>query len=310
MRVAVIGAGGVGGYYAGLLARAGREVHVLARGSHLGAVRTRGLAVRTPEESWTAEVLATDDARTVADAFGDGDLVLVAVKAYSLAEVAPVVARLARQGAAVLPLLNGVDAADRLAGLGVGRARLLGGVTYVSAARTGPGAVERRSPFQRVLVGELAGGASERARRVAAVFAGAGAEAQAVDDVALALWQKFVFLVSLSAACGLARAPVGALHATALGRRLIERAVREAAAVGRARGVALPADEEQRVLALVASLPAEMRPSFLLDLEGGGRTELDVLSGAVARFAEEAGIETPVHDAAAAALARSDGHDA
>jgi 2-dehydropantoate 2-reductase len=301
--VAIVGAGGVGGYYGGLLSRARREVYVLARGAHLAAIQAGGLAVRTPAESWTADVRATDDAGAIAGALGDGDLVLVAVKAYSLAEVAPAVARLADRGPAVLPLLNGVDAAERLAGLGVARERLLGGVTYLSAVRTGPGTVERRGPFQRVLVGELAGGASERARRVAALFADAGAEAQVVDDVTLALWQKFVFLVSIAAACGLARSPIGPLRQTVLGRRLIERAVHEAAAVGRARGVALPADEEQRVLALIASLPAAMKPSFLLDLEAGGPTELDVLSGAVSRFAQDAGVEAPVHDTAAAALA-------
>jgi len=202
----------------------------------------------------------------------------------------------------VLPLLNGVDAASRLVGLGVAQEQLLGGVTYISAARIGPGLVERRSPLQRVLVGELGGGVSERARRVAAVFDQAGADAQAVDDIALALWQKFVFLVSLSAVCGLARSPIGPLRETALGRRLIERAVREAVAVGRARGVALPGDEEARVLALVDALPAAMKPSFLLDLETGGRTELDILSGAVARFAADVAIETPIHDTATAVL--------
>lgn len=309
MRVAIIGAGGVGGYYGGLLARAGYEVHLLARGAHLDALRRRGLEVHTPDGRWTVPVQATDDATALAEAFGPDDLALVAVKAYSLAEVAPAVQQLAARGAAVLPLLNGVDAADRLATFGVARAQLLGGVTYISAARTAPGVAERRSPFQRVLVGELAGDASERAERVAAAFRDAGAEAQAVDDIALALWQKYVFLVTLSAVCGLARSPIGPLRDTALGRRLIERAVREAVAVGRARGVALPADEEARVLALVVSLPAAMKPSFLLDLEAGGRTELDVLSGAVVRFADQAGIDTPVHDTAAAALAAVSGHE-
>jgi len=162
--------------------------------------------------------------------------------------------------------------------------------------------VERRSPFHRVLLGELAGGASERVERIVALSTGAGAEARAVDDVALALWQKFVFIVSLAAACGLARSPVGPLRETPLGRRLIERAVREAVTVGRARGAALPDDEEERVLALIASLPAAMTPSFLLDLQAGGPTELDVLSGAVARFAAAAGIDAPVHETAAAVL--------
>ena len=302
MKVAIIGAGGVGGYYGGLLARAGCDVHLLARGAHLDALRTRGLEIRTPEATWTTSVHATDDPAVLAGAFGPGDLVVVAVKAYSLAEVAPAVGLLAERGATVLPLLNGVDAASSLVGLGVAREQLLGGVTYISAARTGPGLIELRSAFQRVLMGELHGGVSERASRIAAAFGHAGADAQAVDDIALALWQKFVFLVSLSAVCGLARSPIGPLRETALGRRLIERAVREAVAVGRARGVALPEDEEARVLGLVDSLPAAMKPSLLLDLETGGRTELDVLSGAVARFAAEVAIETPIHDTAAAVL--------
>lgn len=310
MRVAIIGAGGVGAYYGGLLARAGGEVHLLARGAHLDALRARGLDVRTPEGSWTAPVHPTEDPAALGRALGPGDLAVLAVKAYSLAEVAPALRLLAERGAAVLPLLNGVDVADRLVSLGVPRASLLGGVTYISAARTAPGVVERRSPFQRVLVGELAGGVSARAARVAALFAAAGAEARAVDDVALALWQKFVFIVSLAAACGLARSPVGPLRETARGRRLLERAVREAVAVGRVRGVALPDDEEARVLALIDSLPGGMRPSLLLDLEAGGRTELEALSGAVVRLAEEAGIDAPVHETAAAALAQAGRHDA
>jgi 2-dehydropantoate 2-reductase len=312
VRVAIIGAGGVGAYYGGLLARAGTPVHLFARGAHLDALRARGLEVHTPEGNWRCPVHATGDPGALAREIGDGDLAVVAVKAYSLAEVAPVVRLLAERGAAVLPLLNGVDAVDRLAGLGVAPASVLGGVTYISAARTVPGVVERRSPFQRVIVGEAAGGVSERAARVAALFAAAGADALAVDDVALALWQKFVFIVSLAAACGLARSPVGPLRETPLGRRLIERAVREAVAVGRARGVALPDGEEERVLALIASLPAAMTPSFLLDLQARRPTEIDVLSGAVARFAAAAGIDAPVHETAAAALAplvRAGRHD-
>jgi len=302
MRIAIIGAGGVGGYYGGLLARAGHDVRAVARGEHLAAIRARGLEVRTPDETWTATIAASDDPAALAADFGRDDLAVVAVKTYSLDEVAPAAALFARRGATVLPLLNGVDAAERLAARGVPAERVLGGLTYISAARVAPGVVERRSPFQRVTVGELAGGASPRAERVAAALAGAGVEARAVDDVALELWQKFVFIASMAAVCGLVRAPIGAVRATPLGRRLIERAVREAAAVGRARGVALPAGEEARVLALLESLPPAMRPSLLLDLEAGARTEVDDLSGAVARFAAAAGLETPIHDTAAVAL--------
>jgi 2-dehydropantoate 2-reductase len=302
MKIAILGAGGVGGYYGGTLAHAGHDVRVLARGENLQAIRARGIEVRAPDErAWRVPVTAADDA----DALGEVDAAIVSVKSYSLDSIAPAVRAVAGRGAAVLPLLNGVETTERLEALGVPRASLLGGVTYISAVRVAAGVFERRTPLQRVQLGELDGGRgaeSPRAERIAAAFRDAGAEAAVERDITLALWQKFVYLASIAAACGLARAPVGPLRASALGRRLIERAVREAVAVGRARGVALPADEEARVMALVDSLPAGMKPSLLLDLEGGNRTEVDVLSGAIARFAEAAGMQTPVHDTAAAAL--------
>ncbi|MGZ3546081.1 MAG: ketopantoate reductase family protein, partial [Gemmatimonadaceae bacterium] len=203
-----------------------------------------------------------------------------------------------------VPFLNGVSAAERLSELGVPRKQLIGGVTYISAVRVEPGIFERRSTFQRVIVGELPNGISPRAKKIATMFADAGAEATASEDITLALWQKFVFLASIAAACGLTRLPIGPVRDTPLGARLIERAVREAVAVGRARRVALAQDEEARVLNQINSLPASMHPSLLLDLQAGSPTEVDVLSGAIARFAEEGGIETPIHDAAAIALAQ------
>lgn len=298
MQFVILGAGGVGGYYGAMLARAGHDVAFLARGAHLDAIRARGLRVRTPEGEFVVHPAATDDAAELPAA----DAVIVAVKSYSLGEVAPVAGALAAAGAPVVPLLNGVDAAERLVAMGVPRAAVLGGVTYLSAARVAPGMIERRSPFQRVVVGELGGGASERVERIAGAFREAGVEAEAVGDVDVQLWRKFVFLAPLAAACGLARAPVGAVRARPLGPLLLERLVGEVGAVGRARGVALPADEEARTLERIRGLPDEMRPSYLLDLEAGGPTELDVLSGAISRIGREVGVPTPVHDTAAAAL--------
>jgi len=118
------------------------------------------------------------------------------------------------------------------------------------------------------------------------------------------LWQKFVFLAALAAACGLARSPVGPLRADRLGRRLLQRAVDEIVAVARARGIRLPEGEAARVMGVIEGLPPGMKPSFLLDLEAGGQTELDILSGAVSRFAEQAGIAAPIHHTATAALSR------
>lgn len=299
MRIAILGAGGVGGYYGGELARAGHEVVLLARGENLQALRSRGLEIRTPEGGFTVWPAAVEDA----SGLGETDLVVVAVKSYSLDDVVPVARRLAGSGALILPLLNGVDAAERLQAAGVAEEQLLGGVTYISAARVAPGVVERRSPFRRVVVGEVSGRPSARAAEVVEAFASAGVEARVSEDIRVDLWRKLVFLASLSAACGLARAPVGAVRAAPLGELLIERAVREAAEVARAVGVALPAGEEEDALTLLRSLPAGMRPSLLLDLDAGAPTEVDILSGAVSRLGRGAGVATPIHDTATAAFA-------
>ncbi len=298
MRIAILGAGGVGGVYGGGLARAGHQVALLARGENLEALRAHGLTVRTPDGPFTASVEATDDPARL----GPADLALVTVKGYSLAEVVPAARLLAESGATVLPLLNGVEAAERLVRAGVPGKSLLGGLTHVSAARVAPGVFERKSPFQRVTVGELSGGVSERAAKVAAVFREAGAEASASADIVAELWKKLAFIATMVASCGLARSPIGAVRRAPYGPVLLERAVREAFAVGRARGVALPDEEISATLRFIQSLPDAMKPSFLLDLEAGGPTELDDLCGALSRLGREAGIATPVHDTATAAL--------
>lgn len=304
VRVGIIGAGGVGGYYGGLLARAGHPVSFLARGENLNALREHGVVVRTSDGEWTSAVHAGDDAQELSAAFGEGDLALVTTKAYSLTEIAPAVKAFAERGATILPLLNGVEAADTLVKLGVSRERIIGGVTYISAVRTAPGTIARRTAAQRVIVGELPRGTSARVKEVAAMFENAGAQGEASEDITLALWQKFVFLSSIAAGCGLARLPLGPVRENPLGARLLDRAVREAVAVGRARGVALRDDEEVQTLSAIQSLPAETEPSLLLDIRSGSRTEVDVLSGAISRFAAEAGLDTPIHDTAALALAQ------
>jgi 2-dehydropantoate 2-reductase len=301
MKIAILGAGGVGSYYGGTLARAGHQVTLLARGRHLDALRRQGLEVRTPDETFTAAVAATDDPQEI----GEVDLAVIAVKSYSLPEIAPAARGLAVAGADILPLLNGVEAADHLIAAGVPEDRVLGGLTEISAVRTGPGAVERRSTFQRIVVGERTertGGASGRAESIAAAFRDAGAEARVSADITVDLWRKLTFIATMAAACGLARSPIGPIRKAPLGQLLLERAVHEVAAVGRGRGVALPADVEEKILAFIASLPDPIKPSFLLDLESGGPTEIEDLCGAVSRLGRLAGVDTPVHDVATAAL--------
>jgi len=298
MRFVIVGAGGIGAYFGGELARAGHEVTVYARGAHLDAMRAHGLTVRTPEGAFVARVGATNDPNELPTA----DVVIVAVKSYSLRDVTPVVRLVAERGADVVPLLNGVTAADELIAGGVPASRVLGGLARVSEVRTEPGVVERRSGFHSIVVGELRGGLSERATKIADALRSAGVDARASATMGVELWQKYVFITAMAAVCGLARTSIGPVRDAPGGRRLIQRAVTEVVDVARARGISLPDDEAPRTAAYIDTLPAAMTPSFLLDLESGGPTELDTLSGAVSRLAAEAGIDTPVHDTATAAL--------
>jgi len=298
MRFTIVGAGGIGAYFGGELARAGHDVTLFARGAHLDAVRAHGLTVRTPEGEFVARVGATNDPNELPAS----DVVIVAVKSYSLPDIAPVVRHVAERGADVVPLLNGVTAADELIAGGVPASRVLGGLARVSVVRTEPGVVERRSGFRSVVVGELGGGLSERATRIADALRSAGVDARASATMGVELWQKYVFITAMAAVCGLARASIGPVREAPGGRRLIQRAVTEVVDVARARSVPLPDDEAPRTAAYIDTLPAAMTPSFLLDLESGGPTELDTLSGAVSRLAAQAGIDTPVHDTATAAL--------
>ena len=296
MKICVLGAGAIGAYYGGLLSRSGHDVTLFARGENLAAIRARGLEIKTSEGSSIVPIAATDKP----DELGEADFAILGVKSYSLAAIGPVVKRVADKGATIVPFLNGVETTDRLIALGVPRESLVGGVTRISVARTAPGVVERRGAFQSVIVGELDGRTNERTTRIAAAFRDGGVDARASTQIVTDLWEKFVFIASMAAVCGLARSPIGPIREGPLGRRLLQRAVQEVVDVAKSRGVALPAEETAQVLGAIDGLPPATKPSFLLDVEAGGQTELDVLSGAVSRYAEQAGISTPIHDTATA----------
>lgn len=299
MRIAILGAGGVGGYFGALLARAGHDVVLYARGANLAALRANGITIRDANGSFSVPIGATNDAAEMSGA----TFAIIAVKSYSLAEIAPVARQLALGGATIVPLLNGVEAADDLARAGVPREQLMGGQTNVSAFKVEPGVVQRALWKERVVVGELDGKLSNRAMELVEALRSADIEAIATTNIVVELWRKFNMLCAMAAACGMARSDVAGIRDTKLGRLLIERAVGEIAAVARAKGIAIPDSQESDIMRGIDALPGTMKPSFLLDVERGGPTELDVLSGAVSRFGRDTGIATPVHDTAAAVLA-------
>lgn len=297
--IGIVGAGGIGSYYGGLLARKGHSVRLLARGDHLQAIRDHGLEVRLPgEEPFVARLDATDDG----DSLRSCQFVLVAVKSYSLPEIASTVVAAAKAGATIVPLLNGVDVAERLEQLGVPRSAIVGGLIAASLFRTAPGKVERRSPFDRFVLGELDRSKSERTAQLCEAFADAGVTSRVSDDIALDLWRKFAFIVCMNIGSGLTRGGFGQMMSTERGKQLIADALHEIVLVSRVAGAPLNDEDEARILADLHALPASTRPSFLADLERGGPTELELLAGNVSRLGHLHGIPTPVHDVASTAF--------
>jgi 2-dehydropantoate 2-reductase len=281
-----------------LLAGSGQDVTLIARGTHLAAIQERGLFVESVHGDFTIQpAQATDDPTQV----GRVDLVLVAVKSYDLDAAAEASRALVGPNTSVLPLLNGLDAADRLATV-LGAEQVLIGLTHISSSVAAPGVIRQVSPVRRITFGEQDGSISSRAERIRDVLAASGVEAVLTRTARVALWEKFVFLASISGVCCLARLPLGPVLNTPESRELYVDALREVEEVGRARGIALPQDIVEQTLRLTEGFAPETKPSMLVDLEAGRRLELEALSGTVMRYGMERDVPTPVHRAIYGAL--------
>ena len=293
MRFAILGSGGVGGYYGARLARAGHDVTFLARGAHLAAIRERGLTVRSPAlGDFTVHAAAEEDSARV----GVVDVVLVAVKAYDNDTALPLIAPMLGPETAILTLQNGVDSVAELAKR-YGEAAIIGGTTYVATSIAEPGVIEQNGTHRRIVMGEVFGEPprlSNRVRAIGEVLAGADIQVETVEDGRVPIWEKFIMLVSIAAFTGAARLPIGPLWADPdIRERLID-GCREIEAVARAEGVPVAADMIERIRAYITNIPPTMRSSLLIDLSMGKRTEVESLQGAVVRRAARAGIAVPV----------------
>ncbi|HZY02045.1 MAG TPA: 2-dehydropantoate 2-reductase [Anaeromyxobacteraceae bacterium] len=297
MRIAMVGAGGVGGLFGGLLARAGHEVVLVARGAHLLAIRRDGLQVESPLGSFTVRPPASDEPAEL----GTVDAVVVAVKAWQVKEVAPRLRPLLGPATVVVPMENGVEAAGELqAALGPGP--VAGGLCHVLAWIERPGAVKHAGFGPRVTLGELPGGGSERLDRLATAMRQAGMEAAVVEDISTALWDKFLFIDPLSSVGAVTRAPVGEMVAVPETRALLLAAMREVEALARKSGARLPQEAVERTLARVEGLPADATASMQRDVLAGRPSELHEQTGAVVRLGRAAGVPVPVHEALYGAL--------
>ena len=291
MRIAVMGAGGVGGYFGARLAHAGHDVAFVARGRHLLAMKERGLSVTSAlGDLRLARPVVTDDPATL----GWFDVVLFAVKLWDTESAAAAIKPLLAAGGVVIPFQNGVESIERI-GAVVGEAQVMGGVAYIAAKIAEPGVIAHTGTMARLRFGAVVSAQQPAAEALLDACRGAAIDAEIVADIRQALWMKFVFLSALSGMTAATRQPIGAIRADSDMRGTFEAAMREAWSVGRARGIALPDDFIAGQMAFADGLPAEMKASMLHDLDAGNRLEAPWLSGAVARMAKDAGGSAPVN---------------
>lgn len=295
MRVVVVGAGGVGGYFGARLSAAGHDVTFVARGAHLAAIQEHGLEVRSP----LGDVRPPAAAVPTIAAAGAADLVLVAVKLWDTEEVA---AQLKPLGGRVLSLQNGVRK-DEVLRAHLPSEAVLGGVCYISAGIAEPGVVVHHGAMQKLVFGEFGGRPSATTEALLAACREAGVDAAVSTDIGRVTWEKFVFLVGLSATTAAVRGPIGVIRANPRTRALLRDVMAEVVAVGRASGVDIADDFVEERLAFCDTLPADMAASMHHDLVRGNRLELPWLSGGVAALGERLGVPTPRNRTVADVLA-------
>jgi 2-dehydropantoate 2-reductase len=299
MRIAMMGSGGVGGYFGGRMAAGGNDVTFIARGRHLDTIRQKGLRIdsRDMGDTLVHPATATDDPGTV----GPVDLVMVGVKLWDTAAAGEAIASMLGPATAVLSLQNGVECDDILARI-VGPERLIGGVAFIASSIGEPGVIKHIGTMQRIVIGEPAGGMSDRVGAIHKALLSGGIMAEVSDNITRSIWEKFVFLVGLSATTCLMRTTIGPIRDDPDSREFLSSVFRETVSVGRAKGVDLPEDFADTRLGFADGLPSDMTSSMHHDLEAGNPLEVAWLSGAVVRFGRELGISTPANQVVFATL--------
>jgi 2-dehydropantoate 2-reductase len=297
MKIAAMGAGGVGGYFGARLQQAGHDVAFFARGRHLQALRDQGLTIESAHGNAQLKVQVFEDPREA----GVVDVVLFAVKLWDTESAAERLRPVVGKETIIIPFQNGVESISRLRAFFPEKA-VLGGSAYIGTRIKSPGVIEHSGQMARLQFGPVIPSQRPAAEHFLAACREANIQAEIPDDIIKANWEKFVFLVGLSSATALARAPIGTVRSDPDLRWLFEQAMHETWRVGRARGVALADDYVEQRMTFADGLHADMKASLLHDLENGGRLEAPWLCGAVARMSEQEGLEAPVNRSVYAAL--------
>jgi len=288
-----MGSGGVGGYFGARLAQGGCDVAFIARGAHLAALREHGLVVESQLGNVSLmKVSATDDPATL----GSVDVVLISVKLWDTQAAARAISPIIGPATTVLSLQNGVQKDDVLRRI-LGDRPIIGGICYISATIARPGVISHTGTVQKIVFGEYDAQRSARAEAFLEACLQARIDVELSLEIRKAIWEKFVFLVGLSAATATIRLPIGPIRKDPRTRRFLLDIMREVVAVGRGQGVALSAEYAEDLLTFYDGLPAEMAASMYHDLERGNRLEVDWLSGAVVELGQTAGTPTPLNRA-------------
>jgi 2-dehydropantoate 2-reductase len=298
MRFTILGAGGVGGYFGAKLAKSGCEVGFVARGAHLAALRQNGLRVESQlGDIHLLDVRVSDDPA----AFGTPDYVFVCVKLWDTEAALRAFSKVIAPHTALISFQNGMQKEELLRKV-AGEKAVMGGVAYIGAGIARPGVIRHTGTMQKLAFGEFDGSRSQRAAALLDACTRAGIDAEISADIRRAIWEKFVFIVGVSALTSATRQTIGAVRATPQSRALLLEVMKETVAVGRARGANLREDFAETRMALVDALPPEMDSSMHHDLEAGKRLELDWLSGAVVELGKAVHVHTPVNRAVSAIL--------
>jgi 2-dehydropantoate 2-reductase len=290
MKIAIMGTGGVGGYYGGLLAQSGQDVTFIARGHHLQAIREKGLQIKSVFGDFVVSpIQATDKPSEV----GPVDLIIVATKTYHTDDAAQAIKSMVGSETVVMSLQNGVEAANRI-GAVVGMEHLIGGATWISAAIEAPGIIGQYSQFRRIALGELNGQKTLRIRRIHDALSKSGATIELVEDINKVMWTKYVFISSVSAIGSLSRATFGEYRHVPEARAVLAAAMQEVKAVAQASGIMLDADVIDKTLAFLDSSAPGIKTSMQRDIEAGKVSELESMIGFVVLLGEKLKVPTPV----------------
>jgi 2-dehydropantoate 2-reductase len=298
MKIAVMGSGGLGGYFGARLAAGGSDVTFIARGAHLAAMQERGLSVEGPEPIHIAKVSAVSDPAAV----GTADVVIFAVKLWDTDDALRLIAPMVGPHTTLISFQNGVLKDDDLR-RAYDPAQIMGGVGYVATTIERPGVIRQTGPMQRLIFGEFDGTRSSRAEALLDACLKGGINAEISPDIRRDIWQKYVFLVGLSGTTTTMRLPIGPIRSNPQTRAFLLDIMREVVAVGRAHGVNLDADYAEQRLAFADGVAHDMTSSMHHDLERGNRLEVRWLSGGVVSLGEHVGVPTPLNRAIATILA-------